>query len=300
MSTPAPRWAGWIAALFGLQYAVGKVVMAARGELGVPGHPAPPEAYERFTGDVALAQLGNATLAVASAVVALALVHPFGRRVPRPVLAAGAAGALAAGAAGLGVVAASLTGLREDHGQWGLDSLVLGLIPLPAWAVLAVAAVRTTGLRLPRRGRRAALLAALGCVAYGAMKLSWALGGELLMRETPLDGQALRDMLARDPSWVASHWASAALALVGVGVAWASAHPRLPRVLTSWLPAAIGGLMVLRAGWGAAHDVAVLAGTLDGSAHTARWDLVLWSPLFGAWGAAWLHAGLFIQTVENR
>jgi hypothetical protein len=249
MSTPAPRWAGWIAALFGLQHAIGKVVMAVRGELGVPGHPAPPEAYEGFTGDVVLAQLGNAALAAGSVLVALALVQPWGRRVPRPVLALGAAGALGGGLAGFGVVAASLAGLREDHGQWGLDSLLLGAAALPAWAVLTVSAVRATGLRLPSRGRRAALLAGLGCVAYGAMKLSWALGGELLMRESPVGAEALRDMLAREPAMVAGHWASVALAVVGVGVAAATLREGLPRALTTWLPVAIGGLMVLRAGW---------------------------------------------------
>ncbi len=62
MTAIAPRWAGYTAALFGLEYAVAKAVMAARGELGVPGHPAPPEAAARFDGDIVTAQLGNAAL----------------------------------------------------------------------------------------------------------------------------------------------------------------------------------------------------------------------------------------------
>ena len=37
-----------------------------------------------------------------------------------------------------------------------------------------------------RPGRRAALAAGVGCAAYGALKLYWALGGELLLREAPL------------------------------------------------------------------------------------------------------------------
>ena len=58
--------------------------MAARGELGVPGHPAPPEADERFTGDVAAAQLGNAAFGPVTVALALALVQRWGRRVPPP------------------------------------------------------------------------------------------------------------------------------------------------------------------------------------------------------------------------
>jgi hypothetical protein len=86
----APRWAGYAAALLGLEYAVAKTVMAARGELGLPGHPAPPEAYERFSGDVVAAQLGNAALGLLLTALALALVQRWGRRVPAAVLAAGA------------------------------------------------------------------------------------------------------------------------------------------------------------------------------------------------------------------
>ncbi len=45
------------------------------------------------------------------------------------------------GLAGAIVVATSLTGLREDHGQWGIDSLVLGVAPLGAWLLLTLAAL---------------------------------------------------------------------------------------------------------------------------------------------------------------
>jgi len=114
LASAAPRWAGYGAALFGLLYAVSKIVMAARGELGGLGHPAPRERYERFSGDVVAAQLGNAALGLLTAVIALALVQRWGRRVPAAVLAAGAAVALVSGIAGLVVVATSLTGLRED------------------------------------------------------------------------------------------------------------------------------------------------------------------------------------------
>jgi uncharacterized membrane protein YeaQ/YmgE (transglycosylase-associated protein family) len=137
-----PKWAGYAAALLGLQYAVSKVVMAARGELGVPWHPAPPEAYERFSGDVVASQLGNAALGLLSAAIALALVQRWGRWIPATLLAAAAAVALVSSVAGAVVVVASLTGLREDHGQWGVDSLVLGAASVVVWVVLTAAAVR--------------------------------------------------------------------------------------------------------------------------------------------------------------
>jgi hypothetical protein len=284
----APRWAGWTAAIFGVEYAVSKVVMATRGELGVVGHPAPPEATESFSGSVVGAQLGNAALGLLMAAVALALVHGWGRRMPRALLAAGAVGSLIGGIAGAVVVGASVTGLREDHGQWGVDSLILGAAPLVAWVVLAVAALRA--VRLPR-WPPAVVAAATGCVLYGAMKLSWALGGELLMRESPLGDDAMHDMLARKAFWVASHWMSVALAAVGVLVAVGTVRaPGRLRAPVLWLARLVGGLMVLRASYGAASDLAVLAGAVDGATRTATWDLLLWSPFFGAWGATWLVA----------
>jgi Protein of unknown function (DUF3995) len=308
----APRWAGYAAALLGLEYAVAKTVMAARGELGLPGHPAPPEAYERFSGDVVAAQLGNAALGLLLTALALALVQRWGRRVPAAVLAAGAVVALVSGIAGAVVVVTSLTGLREDHGQWGIDSLVLGVASLVVWLVLTVAALRAARAEgLPPRvvavlargrrairgasrpGRRAALAAAVGCAAYGALKLYWAVGGELLLRETPLPADARRDLLERTSGAVAGHWAAVALAAIGIAVAVATVRDRrLPRLVVVGVPALVGGLMVGRAAWGAASDVAVLTGAGDGSAYTARWDLALWSPFFAAWGAAWGLAAL--------
>jgi len=294
---PAPRWAGYTAALFGLEYVVAKVIMAARGELGVPGHPAPPEVSERFSGDVVAAQLGNAAVGLVTVLIALALVQRWGRRLPAAALAAGAGAALIGGISGCLVVAASLTGLREDHGQWGVDSLVLGAAPLAAWLVLTVAAARAARAEgvppwlrgLARPGRRAALAAAAACAAYGALKLEWALGGELLLRETPLPPEARRDLLAREPAMVAGHWASVALAAIGIALAVATVRARrLPRWLIVGLPALIGVLMLLRAGWGAVSDVVEL--TRADAEYAAGWDLGLWSPFFAAWGAAWILA----------
>ena len=86
------------------------------------------------------------------------------------------------------------------------------------------------------------------------------------------------------------NWASVALAAIGIALAVATVRERrLPWLLVVGLPALLGALMLYRAasGAGAAGDVAVLTGAADGSAYTARWDLVLWSPLFAAWGTAW-------------
>ena len=114
-------------------------------------------------------------------------------------------------------MAASLTGLREDHGQWGVDSLLLGVPPLAAWSCSPARRSRARGPSgLPRRGRRAALRGRRRCVAYGALKLDWALGGEFLLRETPLPPEARRDLLTREPAAVAGHWATAALAVTGI------------------------------------------------------------------------------------
>jgi Protein of unknown function (DUF3995) len=142
-------------------------------------------------------------------------------------------------------------------------------------------------------GRRAALAAAGGCAAYGALKLYWALGGGLLLREAPLAGAAQRDLLEHKPNMVVLNSASAALAVIGVALALATLRDgRLPRLLVVGLPALVGGLMLVRALLSAVGDVVVLSGAADGSTYTAAWDLSLWSPFFAAWGVAWVLAAV--------
>ena len=81
------------------------------------------------------------------------------------------------------------------------------------------------------------------------------------MRESPLGDGAMRDMLAREPYTVAGHWISVALAAVGVAVAIGTARaPGRLRTPVLWLARIVGGLMVLRASYGAAGDLAVLTG----------------------------------------
>src|SRR3954469_10044014 len=90
-------------------------------------------------------------------------------------------------------------------------------------------------------GRRAALAAAGACAVYGTLKLYWALGGALLLREAPLAGDAQRDLLEHKSNMVVLNSASAALAVIGVALALATLRDgRLPRLLVVGLPALIG------------------------------------------------------------
>ena len=172
--------------------------------------------------------------------------------------------------------------------------MIASIAATGSWVRAAV----TRGRRAIRAGllpgRRAALAAAVGCAVYGALKLYWALGGGLLLHEAPLSGAAQRALLERAPHMVALNSASAALAVIGIALAVATTREgRLPRLLVVALPALIGALMLMRAIFSAAGDVAELSrGAADGSTHTAIWDLALWSPFFAAWGATWALAAL--------
>jgi hypothetical protein len=146
-----------------------------------------------------------------------------------------------------------------------------------------------------RPGGRAALAAGVGCAAYGALKLYWVLGGDVLVRQAPLDAAGRRDLLeGTSGTLTVENWASVALAAIGIALAVATVRGRrLPRLLVIGLPALIGVLMLARAALlGAVGDVAVLTGAADGETYTAWWDLALWSPFFAAWGTAWGLAAL--------
>ena len=139
-----------------------------------------------------------------------------------------------------------------------------------------------------RPGRRAALAAAVGCAAYGALKLYWSLGGDLLVRQAPLPADDRRDLLEGTGTLTVLDWASVALAAIGIALAVATVRERrLPRLLVVGLPALIGALLLARAALGAAGDIAVLTGAAVAETHTENWDLALWSPFFAAWGVAW-------------
>lgn len=167
---------------------------------------------------------------------------------------------------------------------------------------------RTRTARRARTDRRdptavAAPIAFWCAVAYGAMKLDWALGGTLLMRQTPLPTGARDDLLTAAPGAVAGSWASVALALAGMAAALHLSgrfgpHGRLRRAMLlagSWAGCVF---MVARAlgllGYGFAGDLRVLAGWVSvPPAHAglarfqAQWDLVLWSPYWLLFGTCW-------------
>lgn len=156
--------------------------------------------------------------------------------------------------------------------------------------------VATLAARAPERGLSwvdlVPCVGAAACTsAYGALKLYWALGGSGGLREAPLPQSAIQDALAREPSAVAGHWISVGLAVVGIGVAVATMHPwgrKLPRWVLIGPLSTLSALMILRAVLQAIGDIQRLVhGVSEASAHTARWDLALWSPFFLLWGIFW-------------
>jgi hypothetical protein len=144
----------------------------------------------------------------------------------------------------------------------------------------------------PRSTTWPALATCAFTVAYGALKLYWALGGTTLLAEAPLPRTALELALARDAGIVASHWVSVGLAIVGVLVAlatiqgWGRSIPRWMLLNLAWL---VCVAMVLRAVFHIVGDVQGLIadGFSEAGARVARWDLLLWSPYFLVWGILW-------------
>ncbi|MFF6774120.1 hypothetical protein ACFY8W_11195 [Streptomyces sp. NPDC012637] len=135
------------ASLGALAYTVSKVDLARAGELGMPGFPAPADAYAAVA-DVETAQLANAGLGLLMAVVALLLVRlPRPRLVRWPLLVVSWAGIamVAAGVIGFGARAAGLApglGPTPPHMLTAVAALLVGAVWATAWAVAAVSAVR--------------------------------------------------------------------------------------------------------------------------------------------------------------
>ncbi|MCO5968713.1 DUF3995 domain-containing protein [Actinoallomurus soli] len=155
------------------------------------------------------------------------------------------------------------------------------------------------------RVRAGAYGAAACATAYGSMKLAQALGANALADRDPLPPDLRARLLARDPLFVASHWALAGAAVIGVVVAlatvrpWGTAIPRRPLLVITWT---LGTIMIVRSvgplGLGFAGDGLLLAGVRPAPAghaalvrSLARWDLLLWSPFFLLWGVCWVTAG---------
>lgn len=150
---------------------------------------------------------------------------------------------------------------------------------------------RVTSTPRPRSTRWAAYATCAWTLAYGALKLYWALGGATLMAEAPLPHSARELLLARDPRFVASHWAFVGAAIVGALVALATVQPwgrKLPRWLLLTPASMACAFMVLRAVLAVIGDVQQLSAEIPADAtRRARWDLLLWSPYFLVWGILW-------------
>lgn len=83
---PLTHWPALIAAATTAAYAGMKVVYAIEGKLGLPGFPAPASHYAGKE-HIGRAEWGNAALAGVAMLIALATLHPLGRRIPRWLLA---------------------------------------------------------------------------------------------------------------------------------------------------------------------------------------------------------------------
>ncbi|MFE9480723.1 hypothetical protein ACFYNM_19230 [Streptomyces spororaveus] len=130
-----------------LAYTVSKVDLARDGELGMPGFPAPPEAYAQVT-DVTAAQLGNAGLGLLMAVVALLLVRPPAARWLRRSVAGVSWLGIAmvgAGVIGFGARAAGVApglGERPPHMATAVAALVVGALWVAGWSVATAGVMR--------------------------------------------------------------------------------------------------------------------------------------------------------------
>ncbi|MEU9143959.1 hypothetical protein [Streptomyces sp. NPDC048349] len=140
------------ACLGALAYTVSKVHLARQGELGMPGFPAPPEAYAAVA-NVETAQLANAALGLLMAVVALFLVRLPGTPLVRwPVLVVSWAGIamVGAGVLGFGARAAGLApslGDAPPHMPTALAALLVGAVWVTAWTIATVCATRRSRRR---------------------------------------------------------------------------------------------------------------------------------------------------------
>ncbi len=134
---PRARVAVWLTVTGSLVYVGQKLYMAARGEVGMPGHPAPAEVQAQFA-HPGLAQAGNASLGLLAVGVAWATTARWGARIPRWALLC--ALALAAVLQSLGaVIMIQRTDFGLAHLGWGpVYEAVTGSVGIAAWSVVAV------------------------------------------------------------------------------------------------------------------------------------------------------------------
>lgn len=138
-------WPAYLSAAAFLAYAGMKASYAVQGKLGLPiGEEVPPEAYEEL-GHVALRQWTLAAMGAGAALVALASVQGWGRRIPRWMMLTVMWGALVPTAAGIPFVVD-----RVINGSQPLEQRILTGVQSVAGLALWTAAT----ISYQRRSRR--------------------------------------------------------------------------------------------------------------------------------------------------
>lgn len=212
-------WPAYLCATALFVYAVEKAYYAGQGRLGIPGGPTVPDSDYQDLPHVALRQWTLSALGLAGALLVLAGVTGAGRSVPRRLMLLALWGALVPMVAGLPYVLGDGWTGTESFGH----RLVGGVRPIAqvgVWVAMAWSyqvrsrVLRRTGEvaddprveREPRSFPRLPWVTAAVCTAaYGGLKLYWALGGSVGLREAPLPQAAIQRALARDPSAVTGH-----------------------------------------------------------------------------------------------
>jgi hypothetical protein len=148
------RLAAYVAAAGWLGYATQKIYMAAIGKLGMPGGVAPERVQVQYD-HPSLAQAGNAALGVLTAVVVLATVQAWARRIPARVLLTVLAAASVPVVAGVVITLTRLPDNADGAAWWErLDGLLYGVQVLAWLVVVATYARRTRAARAALASRR--------------------------------------------------------------------------------------------------------------------------------------------------
>jgi hypothetical protein len=140
------RWPALATASLFLGYAAGKAVYAAQGKLGFPGGPeVPTSEYDRYAQevmDVTVAQWLATATGVLGAVLVLATVTPFGRRLPRPLMLTLLV--VACAGVGGGAVILVVDGFFDVGIGWSPWHGVLGLVVLALFSMTVLSYHRAT------------------------------------------------------------------------------------------------------------------------------------------------------------
>lgn len=149
------RWPAYTMAVLFLGYALGKAVRAAQGKLGFPGGPessaSEHEWYAANVMDVATAQWWAVATGLVATALVLATVTTLGRRVPRSLmLVLLAVALLGLGSGAVMIAAGGFFGVGADwewyHGLAGIA--VTALLALTTWSYATATAPVRDGTRM--------------------------------------------------------------------------------------------------------------------------------------------------------